>query len=62
MACNDRRRCFGRGEYGGCLILKKTYKNGECTFCKPEREWTKGKYFPVDPNYEKKGFPINDEA
>ena len=50
--CNDTRNCFARNKRGGCLILKETYPAGvKCSFCKDEREVTKGKRFPVDKQY-----------
>lgn len=49
--CRDKRPCFGRrGEYCQCLI--KTYdRDGDCPFCKPEREVTDGKVYPIDIHY-----------
>lgn len=50
--CQDTRLCFARGDFGGCYILTDPYKHDrECPFCKPNRAWTKGKYYPVDKRY-----------
>lgn len=32
--CHDRRRCFAKSPDKGCKILKDTYANGRCPFCK----------------------------
>ena len=58
--CNDKRQCFAkeRGRDGYyCTILAMPYTNapmyadGDCPFCKPEKEVTNGKYYPYDTNY-----------
>ena len=35
--CDDRRRCFARIN-GRCLVLVSTYEDGECPFCKEEKD------------------------
>ena len=57
--CNDSRRCFAKQiEYVNekkvtkCSVLCSSYKlDGECAFCKPDAEVTKGKYYPNNKNY-----------
>jgi hypothetical protein len=48
--CNDNRPCFGKGRnLAGdvvCRVLCETYADGECPFCKPESDVTKGKKYP----------------
>ena len=47
--CVDSRPCFGKSTYhpGKCTVLVQGYDHdGECPFCKPKREWTKGKRYP----------------
>jgi len=34
-----------------CLNAHAKYKDGECPFCKPEREVTNGKIYPYNKNY-----------
>ena len=55
--CNDSRPCFGK-ERGArvymCNVLKEAaapYKDGECPFCKPQAEYTNGRYYPIDKFY-----------
>jgi len=41
--CNDTRQCFAmqfvHGGFRVCKILTSTYRdNGECPFCKPEKD------------------------
>ena len=57
--CNDNRTCFARYRaYGGtgpliCTVLTDAYPVvGQCPFCKPEREITKGKHYPYNPEYQ----------
>ena len=52
MRCIDKRKCFAKSRTGGCGILSRTYKkNGECPFCKPKREITRGKMYPYSLAY-----------
>lgn len=55
IECNDTRTCFAKFRYPDgrvtCRLLTETYPNGECPFCKPDREVTNG---IVYPNNEKK--------
>lgn len=47
--CHDPRPCFARIN-GGCALIgydKPMYKDGECPFCKPDREVTNGVYYPT---------------
>lgn len=52
--CADHRPCFARHTNGLCEILEKSYLNESkpCPFCKPKREYTKGKYYPYFPPKE----------
>jgi hypothetical protein len=51
--CTDMSRpCFARKHdylvdeiICGCLT-HPTYEEGDCPFCKPKREWTKGRHYP----------------
>lgn len=53
MECEQKGKCFAKTERGYCLILKgEGYEQGKCPFQKPERGVTKGKYFPINENYE----------
>ena len=46
--CHDPRKCFAKGDFGGCSLLLETYPEGvECKFCKPNRAVTAGKYYPI---------------
>ncbi len=57
--CNDSRPCFGKYSIKdlpdkvlcNCLNAHAKYKDGECPFCKPEREVTNGKIYPYNKNY-----------
>lgn len=45
--CRDTRECFARNKFNDCTILKQTSsRNGACTFCKPDKEVTKGRRYP----------------
>ena len=51
--CRDQRPCFSRvpgTRICNCLI-GISYKDGECPFCKPEREVTNGRRYPYDPTF-----------
>lgn len=49
VRCYDNRRCFAKnGMY--CTILNKGYKDKPCPFCKPKRDVTDGKFYPVKEN------------
>ena len=53
--CHDKRKCFGKKHSGTkCGILRETYPDGECPFCKPRVEVTNGKVYPFNPNYSLK--------
>lgn len=46
--CNDTKVCFARREDGKCEILVTGYEcDGDCKFCKPDREVTNGKKYPI---------------
>lgn len=61
LICKDSRPCFAKVKKRGsreceCAILtyntkeytyKNEYKAGECPFCKPKAEVTKGKTYPM---------------
>lgn len=52
VGCNDNRVCFakrktGRGE-NVCVLLKETYSDGKCPFCKEKALYTNGKLYPYD--------------
>lgn len=53
--CRDGRDCFAkRKEEDGCWhckVLTKTYKDGECPFCKEKADVYKGKTYPFNPFY-----------
>lgn len=50
--CHDPRKCFAKGPSGGCSLLLETYPQGvKCKFCKPDRNFTNGKWYPVDSRY-----------
>lgn len=60
--CVDSRECFGKikdlNNKTRCDILRETYvKDGECPFCKPEREYTNGVFYPYDDPKEPKEEP-----
>ena len=48
--CTDKRHCFAR-ELSRCKILKESYGENRCPFCKPYVDVTKGKAYPFNPNY-----------
>lgn len=57
--CRDTRKCFATVYYGGMRWCKALggppYKNdGDCPFCKEEREVTNGKVYPFNPDYEER--------
>lgn len=60
--CRDSRPCFAKalfpsttfktGFMAKCRLLKTSYRDdGECPFCKPRREVTRGVVYPYDYNY-----------
>ncbi len=59
LKCNDSRPCFARRVGSDkCSVLQKNekcmkveYKNGKCPFCKPVREYTKGRKYVTNKNY-----------
>ena len=51
VKCNDSRPCFAKTSKG-CSILRETYKDGECPFCKPHADYTRGVRHEYDHNYE----------
>ena len=51
--CIDKRKCFAKRN-GKCVCLIYSYEeSGECPFCKPAREVTKGKYYAIKRDYAK---------
>lgn len=48
--CHDSRVCFlQKKDFRGikrCLLLKCSYKDGKCPFCKEKGYYTNGKYYP----------------
>lgn len=59
--CPDTRDCFAK--LGGeCVVLQKDSnhrkifytEDGECPFCKPERDVTDGKRYSYNPVYDSK--------
>lgn len=51
VKCKEKR-CFAHRN-GYCTLLDTPFPEGrDCTFRKPIREVTKGKYYPYDPNYQ----------
>ena len=50
LKCYEERPCFAK-ERGRCALLKMTYKDGACPFCKPDRDVTNGVYYPIEYNY-----------
>lgn len=52
--CRDTRECFARNSVSECTILLKAPCNdGECRFCKPDKEVTKGRRYPLDKSHMK---------
>jgi len=52
--CRDSRECFGRLPDKTCRALTGTYEqDGQCPFCKPDREVTDGVRYPYDIRYGK---------
>lgn len=54
--CDDSRACFAKKKHYGidvCTILKSTYENGLCPFCKPDRSVTDGITYEFNPDYGK---------
>ena len=54
--CNDARKCFAKRntlekDKSICSILSSSYDDEVCPFCKPDREVTKGKRYPLDKRY-----------
>ena len=50
-SCHDIRPCFARNERGRCILLKDTYPDTLCPFCKKYREKTGGKCYPHRIDY-----------
>lgn len=51
--CNDSRKCFGKTQTGSeCKVLTRTYRDGKCPFCKPERDVTNGRRYPYSKMYK----------
>ena len=54
--CEDTRECFGAMVHGGmrfCRALSSTYaEDGQCPFCKPDRDITNGKQYLYNPDME----------
>ena len=49
--CYETRPCFAKSDFGSCSILTDTPPKGvRCSFCKRERLWTNGVYYPVNKN------------
>lgn len=54
LSCRDSRPCFARtksifsGKSEVCVLLSSVYPDGKCPFCKPDREITKGIYYPYN--------------
>lgn len=51
--CIDERPCFARFE-SECTLLEDTYPEGECPFCKPERDVTNGVRYPMRRENDKR--------
>lgn len=52
--CKDKRICFAQEDVffkTKCSILRESYDDGKCPFCKPDKEVTKGKKYPRNPGY-----------
>lgn len=50
IKCSMGGACFARGRKDGCTILNRPV-TGSCPFQKPEREYTGGKFYPMDWKY-----------
>lgn len=46
--CGCPGRCFAKGSSGKCRLLTEAYLTG-CPFQKPDRQYTKGKFYPDHP-------------
>ncbi len=52
MKCYETRKCFGQVSprtgmrMEVCFVLTTTYPDKECPFCKPDRYFTNGKFYP----------------
>lgn len=47
--CRDTRECFARNKFRDCTILKATSsRDGACEFCKPDKEVTNGRRYPLN--------------
>ena len=65
--CCDSRDCFAKDteHENKCIALRTTYKkDGQCPFCKPRMDETKGKIYPFisAANYYKPGGKNYTEA
>ena len=50
--CKIDAPCFARGSLSGrCKILTPPLPVNRCSFCKPDRTVTNGKYYPDNYNY-----------
>lgn len=49
--CRDSRKCFAKNQFNDCTILKEVARDGECRFCKPYKEVTKGRTYPHNKQY-----------
>lgn len=55
--CNDKRTCGMATHIDGvkkCACLHTTYPDGKCPFCKPDKAYTNGKWYPY-VSYSGKG-------
>lgn len=50
--CNDSRECFAKNRFRDCTILRSCPKDGACTFCKADKEVTKGRRYPANKKYD----------
>lgn len=46
VRCYDERKCFAKNDKY-CSILTRGYIDKPCPFCKPKRDVTNGKVYPV---------------
>ena len=55
--CKDKRTCGMSATIDGikkCACLHTTYPDGKCPFCKPDKAYTNGKWYPY-VSYSGKG-------
>ncbi len=45
VKCPCKDKCFAKLN-GNCSILTEAPKGNRCSFRKPDRDWTDGRYFP----------------